>query len=97
MRSSRRTTGTPVSAPAAGRVRFVGRKFGFGLVVEIQHENRIVTRYNRGFAEMFRTAEDGLARLTGLITGLLVVHLRVPPVVLTLSVYFVLIGVSAKV
>jgi murein DD-endopeptidase MepM/ murein hydrolase activator NlpD len=38
-------TGTPVSAPAAGRVRFVGRKFGFGLVVEIQHENRIVTRY----------------------------------------------------
>jgi murein DD-endopeptidase MepM/ murein hydrolase activator NlpD len=23
----------------------VGRKFGFGLVVEIQHENRIVTRY----------------------------------------------------
>jgi murein DD-endopeptidase MepM/ murein hydrolase activator NlpD len=38
-------TGTPVSAPASGRVRFVGRKFGFGLVVEIQHENRIVTRY----------------------------------------------------
>jgi murein DD-endopeptidase MepM/ murein hydrolase activator NlpD len=38
-------TGTPVTAPAAGRVRFVGRKFGFGLVVEIQHENRIVTRY----------------------------------------------------
>jgi murein DD-endopeptidase MepM/ murein hydrolase activator NlpD len=38
-------TGTPISAPAAGRVRFVGRKFGFGLVVEIQHENRIVTRY----------------------------------------------------
>jgi murein DD-endopeptidase MepM/ murein hydrolase activator NlpD len=38
-------TGTPVTAPAAGRVRFVGRKFGFGLVVEIQHPNRIVTRY----------------------------------------------------
>jgi murein DD-endopeptidase MepM/ murein hydrolase activator NlpD len=38
-------TGTPISAPAAGRVRFVGRKFGFGLVVEIQHDNRIVTRY----------------------------------------------------
>ena len=38
-------TGTPITAPASGRVRFVGRKFGFGLVVEIQHENRIVTRY----------------------------------------------------
>lgn len=38
-------SGTPISAPAAGRVRFVGRKFGFGLVVEIQHDNRIVTRY----------------------------------------------------
>jgi ribose transport system permease protein len=39
----------------------------------------------------------GLTAGIGLITGLLVVHLRVPPVVLTLAVYFVLIGVSAKV
>lgn len=38
-------TGTPIVAPAPGRVRFVGRKFGFGLVVEIQHPNRVVTRY----------------------------------------------------
>ena len=36
---------TPIVAPAPGRVRFVGRKFGFGLVVEIQHPNRVVTRY----------------------------------------------------
>jgi ribose transport system permease protein len=39
----------------------------------------------------------GLTAGVGLITGLLVVHLRVPPVVLTLAMYFVLIGVSAKV
>jgi murein DD-endopeptidase MepM/ murein hydrolase activator NlpD len=37
--------GTQITAPAAGRVSFVGRKFGFGLVVEIEHENGVVTRY----------------------------------------------------
>ena len=37
--------GTRVSAPAAGRVRFVGHKFGFGLVVELDHGNGISTRY----------------------------------------------------
>lgn len=39
----------------------------------------------------------GLTAAIGLVTGLLVVKLRVPPVVLTLAMYFVLIGVSAKV
>jgi murein DD-endopeptidase MepM/ murein hydrolase activator NlpD len=37
--------GTRVSAPAAGRVRFVGHKFGFGLVVELDHGDGITTRY----------------------------------------------------
>jgi len=37
--------GTRVSAPAPGRVQFVGRKLGFGLVVELDHGNGITTRY----------------------------------------------------
>jgi murein DD-endopeptidase MepM/ murein hydrolase activator NlpD len=37
--------GTQITAPAPGRVSFVGRKFGFGLVVEIEHGGGVVTRY----------------------------------------------------
>jgi len=37
--------GTQITAPAPGRVAFVGRKFGFGLVVEIDHGKGVVTRY----------------------------------------------------
>ena len=37
--------GTRITAPAPGRVSFVGRKFGFGLVVEIDHGKGVVTRY----------------------------------------------------
>ncbi|MDB4899989.1 MAG: Murein DD-endopeptidase MepM, murein hydrolase activator NlpD [Gemmatimonadetes bacterium] len=37
--------GTPVTAPASGRVSFVGHKFGFGLVVEISHAHAVMTRY----------------------------------------------------
>jgi len=37
--------GTQIIAPAAGRVTFVGHKFGFGLVVEIQHSGAVKTRY----------------------------------------------------
>jgi len=37
--------GTQITAPAPGRVSFVGRKFGFGLVVEIDHGKGVVTRY----------------------------------------------------
>lgn len=37
--------GTHVNAPAAGTVAFVGRKFGFGLVVELRHSGSVVTRY----------------------------------------------------
>jgi murein DD-endopeptidase MepM/ murein hydrolase activator NlpD len=37
--------GTQITAPAPGRVAFVGRKFGFGLVVELDHGNGVTTRY----------------------------------------------------
>ena len=38
-------SGTPITAPHAGRVVFAGRKVGFGLVVEIDHGGGVVTRY----------------------------------------------------
>ena len=38
-------SGTPIAAPAAGRVSFVGRKLGYGLVVEIKHPDGVLTRY----------------------------------------------------
>jgi len=37
--------GSRISAPAAGRVSFVGWRFSFGLLVEITHPNGVVTRY----------------------------------------------------
>lgn len=37
--------GTPIVAPAAGRVRAVGRHLGSGLVVELDHGDGVVTRY----------------------------------------------------
>ena len=37
--------GTQITAPAPGRVTFVGRRFGFGLVVEMEHGSGVQTRY----------------------------------------------------
>ena len=37
--------GTRVAAPADGRVTYVGRKFSFGLTLEIEHADGITTRY----------------------------------------------------
>jgi murein DD-endopeptidase MepM/ murein hydrolase activator NlpD len=37
--------GSRIVAPAAATVAFVGRKFGFGLVVELAHSGGVVTRY----------------------------------------------------
>ena len=41
----RGATGTPIRAAAKGRVSFVGRKGGYGNVVEIRHGNGVLTRY----------------------------------------------------
>ncbi|MDB4905504.1 MAG: Peptidase [Gemmatimonadetes bacterium] len=38
-------SGTGIVTPAAGRVRFAGRRFGTGNLVEIDHGNGVVTRY----------------------------------------------------
>ncbi len=37
--------GTRINAPAAGRVTYVGWRFGYGLTVEIQHSGDVLTRY----------------------------------------------------
>lgn len=37
--------GTRVSAPADGRVTYVGRRFGYGLVIEVTHTAFVMTRY----------------------------------------------------
>ena len=37
--------GTRISAPAAGRVSYVGYKFALGLMIEIEHAGGITTRY----------------------------------------------------
>jgi murein DD-endopeptidase MepM/ murein hydrolase activator NlpD len=69
-------TGTPITAPAAGWATFVGRKFGFGLVVEIQHPNGVMTRYAHLKATMLKVGERvthgaliGTVGRSGITTG----------------------------
>ena len=38
-------TGTPVRATANGRVKYAGRKGGYGILVELRHANGYATRY----------------------------------------------------
>jgi murein DD-endopeptidase MepM/ murein hydrolase activator NlpD len=38
-------TGTPIRAPAGGRVVRVARQLGYGLVVEVSHGGGVLTRY----------------------------------------------------
>jgi len=38
-------TGTPIVAPADGRVAFVGRKGGYGLTVVLEHNGQLSTLY----------------------------------------------------
>jgi murein DD-endopeptidase MepM/ murein hydrolase activator NlpD len=37
--------GTPIHAPGVGKVSWVGRRLGFGLMIEIAHTGGVVTRY----------------------------------------------------
>lgn len=68
--------GTRITAPAPGRVTFVGHKFGFGLVVEIQHTAAVQTRYAHMRAAMVKEGdrvergdEIGTVGSSGITTG----------------------------
>lgn len=68
--------GTPVAAPAAGRVTFAGRRFTLGLVVEIAHADNVSTRYAHlrsalvhAGDEVARGAIIGTVGSSGLTTG----------------------------
>jgi murein DD-endopeptidase MepM/ murein hydrolase activator NlpD len=65
--------GTKIVAPAPGRVTFVGRKFGFGLVVEIDHGSGVTTRYAHCGTALVREGahvERGVAIATVGMSGL---------------------------
>lgn len=53
--------GTPIVAPAAGRVRSVGRHLGSGLVVELDHGDGVVTRYLHCRSSIVRAGQAVLA------------------------------------
>lgn len=59
--------GTHITAPAAGTVSFVGRKFGFGLVVEMEHTPGVRTRYAHLTASMVQVG-DAIAKGTFIAT-----------------------------
>ncbi|MGC4029613.1 MAG: M23 family metallopeptidase [Steroidobacteraceae bacterium] len=70
--------GTPVRAAGAGKVRFRGVKGGYGNVVEIEHQNQVVTRYGHlsRFAKSVNSGSRvdqgeviGYVGMTGLATG----------------------------
>jgi murein DD-endopeptidase MepM/ murein hydrolase activator NlpD len=70
--------GTPVRAAGDGRVRFAGRKGGYGNVVEIEHSSSIVTVYGHlsRFAKLTRVGAHvtqgvviAYVGMTGLATG----------------------------
>jgi murein DD-endopeptidase MepM/ murein hydrolase activator NlpD len=70
--------GTPVRAAGDGRVRFVGRKGGYGNVIEIEHMNRVSTlyghlsRFARGVSRGDRVRQGeviGFVGMTGLASG----------------------------
>jgi murein DD-endopeptidase MepM/ murein hydrolase activator NlpD len=71
-------TGTPVRASGDGRIRFAGRKGGYGNVVEIAHAGEVVTLYGHlsRFAKGARTGMRisqgdvlGYVGMTGLASG----------------------------
>lgn len=72
------SSGTPVRAIGDGSVIYVGKRSGYGNVVELRHSNGYVTRYAhlRGFAKSARRGAHvgigqtiGYVGMTGLATG----------------------------
>ena len=68
--------GTPIVAPAAGRVRFVGWRIGYGITVEMEHSGGVVTLFAHCDKALVKegqrvNAGDVIARVgsTGLATG----------------------------
>ena len=71
-------TGTPVHAAGDGKVRFVGRKGGYGNIVEIDHSGGVTTVYGhlskfaRGLSRGDRVRQSDVIAyvgMTGLATG----------------------------
>ena len=50
--------GTPISAPAAGHVASVGRRLGYGLVVEMVHSGGVVTRFAHLRSSLVHAGDD---------------------------------------
>lgn len=50
--------GTHITAPAPGRVKFSGKKFGYGYTVEIDHGNGVITRYAHCRSLMVRVGDE---------------------------------------
>nr|WP_246270744.1 M23 family metallopeptidase [Hongsoonwoonella zoysiae] len=72
----RASRGTKVKAPASGKVTFAGRNGGYGLMVEIEHTNGIVSRYAHLRRIIVKNGEQlevgeviGLVGSTGRSTG----------------------------
>ncbi|NBB69941.1 MAG: peptidoglycan DD-metalloendopeptidase family protein [Alphaproteobacteria bacterium] len=72
--------GTPICAPAAGKVVAVGRRGGYGNLVELDHGNGVVTRYAHLHAYLVKRGDTvapgeriGLMGRSGRTTG---VHLH---------------------
>lgn len=69
-------SGTPIYAPAAGQVSFVGWRFGDGLTIEIAHNGGVTTRYAHLRKAMVKDgqavaagAQIGQVGSSGLATG----------------------------
>ena len=68
--------GTHITAPAAGTVTFVGRKFALGLLIEIEHAGGVKTRYAHCRTAVVKVGQSvvrgswiGTVGSTGLTTG----------------------------
>jgi murein DD-endopeptidase MepM/ murein hydrolase activator NlpD len=68
--------GTPIHAPAVGKVVAVGKRFGYGLTIEIAHSGDVVTRYAHCRAALLQPGDSvslgqtiGAAGQSGLASG----------------------------